>query len=44
MHLPKKVAVTGDPTPQQQQHAEMLVETPVESASVIRGSDVVADK
>ena len=32
-----------DPAPVEQQDVEMLVETPVESASVKRGSDAVAD-
>ena len=33
----------GDPAPQERQDVEMLVEAPVESPSVKRGSDAVAD-
>ena len=33
----------GDPAPQERQDVEMPVEAPVESASVKRGSDAVAD-
>ena len=33
----------GDPAPREQQDVEMSVETPVESASVTRGVDAVAD-